>query len=573
MPGGLLNIVAYGDQNVFIHGNPTKTHFKTTYAKHTNFGLQKFRVDFDGSRTLNMDTETTFDFKIPRYADLLMDTYLVVTMPHIWSPTVPPVGYVEGDPATGTSTRWRPYEFKWIENLGTQIIKELEISVGSQKIQQYTGNYLHNMVNRDFSNTKRHLYDDMTGHTKEMYDPANSFERSGQYPTAFWGGEGSPPAEPSIRGRKLYIPINSWFTLSSKMAFPLVSLQYNELHIRVTFRPVREMCVIRDIRSTPLDPSLPTLYTQPKHGVEEHRFNRFLHAPGSYDVLNDSATYGKPHATGWDTDIHLISTYAFLSEDEVAMFARNEQSYLIRSAYEQTFHNIVGPNKLEIITAGMVSSWMWFLRRNDAYERNQWSNYTNWPYTYQPIDLTAAPQTVADLFGGFGPGIDVVQVVDGSVHANVLTNSYITGPYRPNNRKYIIDTAGIIFDGKYRENEMDGAVYSYLDKYTRTSGCADNGLYCYNFCLDTSHTNHQPSGAINLSRFNTIELEVKTMIPPFSESSMYTQVCDPETGAIIGDNMTQEWKLYEYVYDLIFMEERFNILKFVSGNASLMYAR
>ena len=38
MPGGLLNIAATGNQNIIIHGNPTKTYFKSTYAKHTNFG-------------------------------------------------------------------------------------------------------------------------------------------------------------------------------------------------------------------------------------------------------------------------------------------------------------------------------------------------------------------------------------------------------------------------------------------------------------------------------------------------------------------------------------------------------
>jgi hypothetical protein len=91
MPGGLLNLVSYGNQNVILNGNPTKTMFKTTYAKYTNFGLQKFRIDFDGSRNLRMTDSPTFSFKMPRYADLIMDTYLVVTLPTIWSPILPPI--------------------------------------------------------------------------------------------------------------------------------------------------------------------------------------------------------------------------------------------------------------------------------------------------------------------------------------------------------------------------------------------------------------------------------------------------------------------------------------------------
>ena len=133
MPGGLLNIVAFGNQNVYLNGNPSKTFFKTTYKKYTNFGLQKFRVDFDGQRSLRMTESSKFTFRMKRYAELLMDTYLVVQMPTIWSPIYPPQNCNEN---------WAPYEFKWIENLGTQMIQEIEISVGGQILNKYSGDYL-----------------------------------------------------------------------------------------------------------------------------------------------------------------------------------------------------------------------------------------------------------------------------------------------------------------------------------------------------------------------------------------------------------------------------------------------
>ena len=53
MPGGLLNLIAVGNQNVILNGNPTKTFFKATYSKYTNFGLQKFRIDYIGLRTIS----------------------------------------------------------------------------------------------------------------------------------------------------------------------------------------------------------------------------------------------------------------------------------------------------------------------------------------------------------------------------------------------------------------------------------------------------------------------------------------------------------------------------------------
>ena len=48
--------------------------------------MQRFRIDFEGLRNLSFDSKTQMEFKIPRYADLLWDTYIVVNLPDIWSP-------------------------------------------------------------------------------------------------------------------------------------------------------------------------------------------------------------------------------------------------------------------------------------------------------------------------------------------------------------------------------------------------------------------------------------------------------------------------------------------------------
>ena len=66
MPGGLMNIAADGNNNVFLTGNPTKTFFNVAYSKYTNFGLQKFRLDYDGMRDLRTTEDSLFKFKIKR---------------------------------------------------------------------------------------------------------------------------------------------------------------------------------------------------------------------------------------------------------------------------------------------------------------------------------------------------------------------------------------------------------------------------------------------------------------------------------------------------------------------------
>ena len=415
MPGGLLNIVSFGNQNVYLNGNPSKTFFKTTYKKYTNFGLQKFRIDFEGLRNLRMSESSKFTFRVKRYAELLMDTYLVVQLPTIWSPIYPPYDCNEN---------WVPYEFKWIDNLGTQMIEEVEISVGGTILNKYTGSYLLSLIQRDFNNSKLDLYNKMTGNIAELNDPGNANGNVNAYPNAYFTTNPVGP-EPSIRARKLYIPLNVWFTLASKMAFPLVSLQYNELEINITLRPVQELIQIRDV--TDIENNYPII--KPNFNVSSQQFYRFLQPPP--DI---SLNYTDKRTT-WNSDIHIISTYGFLSEEESKVFARSEQRYLYKSIYEWKYNNVTGNQRIKLdSTMGMVASWMFYFQRSDVNLRNEWSNYTNWAYN----NIIPQPITLADASGNWdtcdisniGPNFDPT-----TGYHNGL---FITGDYNIENQKLIL---------------------------------------------------------------------------------------------------------------------------------------
>jgi hypothetical protein len=560
MTGGLLNIVSYGNQNVILNSNPKKSFFKTTYAKYTNFGMQKFRIDFTGQRNLRMSEESRFTFTVPRYAELLMDTYLVVTLPTIWSPIYPPIA---------CDDVWHPYEFRWIENLGTQMIKEITFSVGGQTLQRVTGKYLLAQVQRDLNGTKRFLYDSMTGGTAELNDPANFSGRNGTYPNVYYNTSQQGP-EPSIRGRKLYIPLNAWFCNNSRAAFPLVALQYNELQIDVTMRPVRELFVTRDVThpaATPADVARAP-FIQPNFNEQEYQFYRFLQPPPAADIATSDVYDDK--RTDWNADVHLLSTYCFLSAEESRVFASQEQKYLLKEAYEWEYKNITGSHRVELQnTMGMVATWMLLFQRSDINLRNQWSNYTNWPYDgVIPDDVVPAAKT-----GTYpnpchptkiGPGVEP----DGTTS----TGLYITKDYNVENQREILQQLGILLNGSYRENMLESGVYNYVEKYIRTTGSAPFGLYIYNFGLDASNATYQPSGAINMSKFSTIELEFSTYVPPLDPDAQSYTICNPETGIPVGVNKPQ-WRIYNYNYDLTVLEERYNVLTFIGGNCALMYAR
>jgi len=561
MSGGILNLKSEGVMSALITGNPTKTYFKSVYSKHTNFGLQKFRIDYNGLRTLRTTTESSFTFKIPRYADLLMDTYLVVTLPDIYSPILPPQPLNSANPSP---TNWAPYEFRWIDYLGAAMISEILITCGSQTIQRYPGDYIISMVERDFSAERKELFYSMIGHIPELNDPANAMGRVNMYPSAYYTSN-SVGAEPSIRGRTLYVPLNTLFSKDSRCAFPLVALQYNELQIRVTLRPIQELFRIRDV----LDTTLQYPYVQPDMSQEWYQMYRFLQTPPSI-VLTD---YGN-QVNDWNADVHLLATYCFLSNDEARLFAADTHNYLFKDVVVYNFHNLMGTTKVQLqSSAGLVSSWMWYFQRNDVKQRNEWTNYTNWPYNQLPMDVSQPPEpTIENLHT---PLYNIPSLTYNQQPFVNRTNTgiQITGVRNEDNVREILQTMGILLNGQYREQALENGVFNYVEKYAHSKAFAPPGWYCYNFCLDTDPSNYQPSGALNNNLFRMIEWEITTHVPPVNpDLSLFQVICD-EQGNAIGVNNPGQGNLYEYTYNLTIFEERYNVLTITGGNCGLMYAR
>ena len=186
-----------------------------------------------------------------------------------------------------------------------------------------------------------------------------------------------------------------------------------------------------------------------------------------------------------------------------------------------------------------------------------------------PNDVQPAPQYSATPEFATGPGVHPI-----SVGQLIGTNTgyYISGDFSQENIRDIFVSMGILFNGVYRENVLPTGVFDYLEKYARSNGSTRPGMYCYNFCLNTDPKEYQPSGAINLSKFKTVELEISTIIPIVSSrNANFRVICDGD-GNPIGVNKSS-WQLYDYTYNMTLFEERYNILSFISGNCGMLYAR
>lgn len=534
MTGGLLNLVSHGPSNLLLYGNPQKTFFKASYKKVTNYGLQKFRIDYEGSRVLRMNEPTEMIFKIPRYGDLLNEMFLVINLPDIWSPLYYNTELQE----------WTLFGFKWIKNIGSTIIQEVEFSCGGATLAKYSGEYLSLAFQRDSNKHKKELWDEMTGNVYQLNDPGKAFNRYNAYPNAYY--HGTTNIRPSIDGRKLYIPIDAWFGLLNKTAFPLISMQYQELSVKLTLRPIRELYIVRDV----LDTTHRYPYVAPNPNIDTQQLYRFVNPPED--------RYGNVNSTNnfqWNADIHLISTYTFLDNEERHNYAQMPQKFLIKDVYAWDYQNTTGSKVIKIESHGLVSSYMFRFRRSDVFMRNEWTNYTNWPYEYPPYKLENSQIL---------PYYDTPDIA-------FFTTGNFDGQSATSNIRDILLNLAVVVDGKYRENLMDEGVYHYIEKYNRIKGNLPNGVYIYNFGLDTNNRNYQPSGAMNMDKFDNINFEINTLEPPIDPSANYVEICD-EDGNVIGTRK-HTWMLHDYNFDLTVFEERYNVIHIENGMAGLMFAR
>lgn len=195
MGGGLMQLVAYGAQDIYLTGNPQITFFKVVYRRHTNFALEAIEQTFNGQVDFGKRVQTT----VSRNGDLINHTYLQIDIPAVTS---------------GASEN-----FAWTRHLGNTLIKQVDIDIGGQRIDRHYGEWLTIWNELTIPSGLVAGYNEMIGNVSEMY-------------TA-----GTPVDKPA---KRLYVPLMFWFNRNPGLSLPLIALQYHEVKITIEFRPASE---------------------------------------------------------------------------------------------------------------------------------------------------------------------------------------------------------------------------------------------------------------------------------------------------------------------------------------------
>ena len=136
MGGGLMQLVAYGAQDVYLTGNPQITFWKVTYRRHTNFAMESIEQTFNGQADFGRRVTCT----ISRNGDLAYRTLLQVTLPEINQNMKNSSGDVYA---------------RWLDFPGEQLISQVEVEIGGQRIDPF-GDWMH-ILETPFHRNKKGL--------------------------------------------------------------------------------------------------------------------------------------------------------------------------------------------------------------------------------------------------------------------------------------------------------------------------------------------------------------------------------------------------------------------------------
>jgi len=200
MGGGLMQLVAYGAQDIYLTGNPEITFFKAVYRRHTNFSMEAIEQTFNGTADFGKKVAAT----ISRNGDLIGNMYVQVTLP---------------DAAVADGAK-----FAWTRNAGYALLKSIELEVGGQRIDKHYSEWLYLWA--ELSRKQGHVsgLDNMVGNAASLNNDTAPAGQAGTH-----------------SGSTLYVPLAFWFCRNPGLALPLIALQYHEVKVNIEFRELSGM--------------------------------------------------------------------------------------------------------------------------------------------------------------------------------------------------------------------------------------------------------------------------------------------------------------------------------------------
>ena len=197
MGGGLMQLVAYGAQDIYLTGNPQITFFKVVYRRHTNFSMEAIEQTLNGTAGYGNKVSST----ISRNGDLVGRMYIEYTQ--------------DGDDQTACA------------NPGTALIDYVELEIGGQRIDKHYGHWMEAWAQLTELNP--------SGCNPTCADVAIQSNEATSWTTfqKMSGSGGVLGATDTME--RIFLPLQFWFCRNPGLALPLIALQYHEVKVVTAF--------------------------------------------------------------------------------------------------------------------------------------------------------------------------------------------------------------------------------------------------------------------------------------------------------------------------------------------------
>ena len=545
MGGGLMQLVAYGAQDVYLTGNPQITFWKVTYRRYTNFAIESIEQTFNGQADFGRRVQCV----ISRNGDLAYRTYLQVTLPEINQ--LMGLGNYSTGANTGVYARWLDFP-------GEQIIAQVEVEIGGQRIDRQYGDWMHIWNQLTMSSEQQRGYFKMIGNTTQL-----TFITDPSFADVDSPCDSNAPRQVcaprnALPETTLYVPLQFWFATNPGLALPLIALQYHEVKINLDIRPIDEcLWAVTTLNCN----------TNPYAGAgNQYSVGRPVPATIAYNQSLVAAS--------------LYVDYVFLDTDERRRMAQNPHEYLI-TQLQFTGDESVGSssNKIKLNFNHPVKELIWVVQPDqnvdycssltcdallfkvlgaqpfnytdaidalpnaihafggpqavaganefidaaglfedagaqDLYHPTNWTGYWSGPSNpYNEVNFGGPDVTYSGTnAAAVDPAVLLASQQGGSHNMNsgvsdagtfVLTETSLDMHCWGQNP---VVTAKLQLNGQDRFSEREGSYFSWVQPYQAHTRSPDEGINVYSFALRPEE--HQPSGTCNFSRIDNATLQL-----------------------------------------------------------------
>jgi hypothetical protein len=533
MGGGLMQLVAYGAQDVYLTGNPQITFWKVTYRRYTNFAIESIEQTFNGQADFGRRVQCT----ISRNGDLAYRTYLQVTLPEINQA----MGLSTYGTNTGVYARWLDYP-------GEQLIAQVEVEIGGQRIDRQYGDWMHIWNQLTMTAEQQRGYFKMVGNTTQLTFITDPSFSDVDGPCDSLAPRQVCAPRNALPETTLYIPLQFWFCTNPGLALPLIALQYHEVKINLDIRPIDEclwaVTTLNCGSTVATGGNINSPYTSSKPVPATIAYNQSMVAASLY------------------------VDYVFLDTDERRRMAQNPHEYLI-TQLQFTGDESVGSssNKIKLNFNHPVKELIWVVQPDTNVD--YCSSLTCGATLFrvlgaQPFNYTDAIDALPNAIHAFGGPNSVAMDSRAFIDANGLfaeagaTDTFATGQptdtqwsnggnyytdsnmasggaissLNTDNNPYFesgisdagtfvltessldmhcwgqnpVVTGKLQLNGQDRFSEREGTYFSWVQPYQCHTRNPDEGINVYSFALRPEE--HQPSGTCNFSRIDNATLQL-----------------------------------------------------------------